>query len=645
MPYTIEQLQDIREQAIEAGDKEALNIIDADIAALQNPPTGDAETTIPGLVGAAVRGASPAALGAAGGFIAGNLPGAALGAAAVPALDMLTAGANLLLGTNISSPSEAIRALLTKAGVPEPDTAAERIMQSVSEGATAAGAVRQVGKQLLTRPGGAAQKAGEFLGGTNPAALEAASGATSAGAAQATQEMGGGLTAQIAAGVAGGTLPQRAVSAADIARAPIPEQASEVIEAGERLGTRVMTSDVRPPTSIHGRAARALGEVIPLVGTGPTRVAQQQERASGLARFLSERGVEEGDYSEGVINDLLKERSSRIQSSVHAKKEVIAAHSGQAVPLSNTIRAINEKIRVLSKDQDNKEVSIVIDELKSLKERLPGKDLSSIELERSLLGEKYKAQSLEAVRKFAEKEFSALYAPINEDMGDFIRQRGGEQDFVKWKTANRDLAEDINELADAALKRSLQKGDITPEVIRKHLSNKDKSTIERIYKELTPEGRLNAQKLLLEDARQAAALGRGAGELADPDAFLTALSKKDTAIGVFFSGDDAKALNGLRKLIHATKRAQISNKVNIGKGVTMGAIGASAMANPIVSMLLSGATGGLARAYESKPVRNLLLKIDGARAGSREEAGIIKVLSNHLRRTSIGVSSTTEQEQ
>ena len=57
-----------------------------------------------------------------------------------------------------------------------------------------------------------------------------------------------------------------------------PTERTPDLEAAERAGVRVLTSDVRPPESFAARSAQALGERIPFAGTGPVRAAQANER-------------------------------------------------------------------------------------------------------------------------------------------------------------------------------------------------------------------------------------------------------------------------------------------------------------------------------------------------------------------------------
>lgn len=183
------------------------------------------ETTAEGVLGAISRGAAPAAAGVLGGgllggvvgglaagplgIVPGAIQGAELGAGAMtlgqipiaPLVDL----ANRALGTNIQQPTQALEALLTEAGVPEPKTAVERITQMVTSGAAGAGGAAQAG-------GAVARTATSPLVREMAAGLAAeqgaqtVSGAAGGAASQAAAELGLGPGGQIVAAIVGGGL-------------------------------------------------------------------------------------------------------------------------------------------------------------------------------------------------------------------------------------------------------------------------------------------------------------------------------------------------------------------------------------------------------------------------------------------------------
>ena len=181
------------------------------------------ETDLAGVAGAITRGLALPAAGAAAGAVAGApiagvgaIPGAAAGftAATLTQLlgDPIVALTNSLFGTEFTAPTDALRDLLTRAGVAEPDTELERIIQSTAEGAAGAGGTVALGRTLQAGGGDLARRVGQTLA-QQPVAQTVA-GATSAGATKTAEEAGAGPAGQIAAGLAGGAAPSLVASLA-----------------------------------------------------------------------------------------------------------------------------------------------------------------------------------------------------------------------------------------------------------------------------------------------------------------------------------------------------------------------------------------------------------------------------------------------
>lgn len=199
------------------------------------------ETTLSGLAGAATRGlALPAAGAAAGALIGapfagvGAVPGAIAGAGAATLAqvvgDPIVSTINSLFGTQYTMPTDAMADLLTRVGVPQARSQAEKIVQATAAGASMAGGTVAAGRAIQSAAGQAApvtREVGRMLA-TQPG-LQAVSGAAGGAAGQVAQEMGAGTAGQIAASVAGGLTPLGVTAVTRRARrAPAPAPAPRV---------------------------------------------------------------------------------------------------------------------------------------------------------------------------------------------------------------------------------------------------------------------------------------------------------------------------------------------------------------------------------------------------------------------------------
>ena len=110
-----------------------------------------------------------------------------------------------MFGTTYTLPTDALQDLLTRVGVAEPRTAAERIVQTTAAGAGTAGGSVALGKTLQAAAGPVTQGVGQLMAAAP--GLQVASGASAGAAGQIAKESGAGPVGQIAASIGGGLLP------------------------------------------------------------------------------------------------------------------------------------------------------------------------------------------------------------------------------------------------------------------------------------------------------------------------------------------------------------------------------------------------------------------------------------------------------
>jgi hypothetical protein len=577
---------------------------------------------------------------------------AAQGAAGLVGLayDPIAAVQNYLFGTETQPLREQVKRALTDLGVPEPETATERVIGAISEGAVGAGgqaAIARGAERVLTT--GAQRVAGQLA--AQPGA-QAAAGGTGGGAAQAVAEAGGGPGAQLAAGLAGGVAGGRAAGVR--MEAPSAALPAAVREA-EDAGVRVMTTDVRQPTTFAGRWLQRTGEMIPMAGTGGPRAAQQQERIDASVDLLRNYGVTEASAADNTIisnvaKDLLARRGENLTKYTGMKTEVIERLSqpNTTVPVAKSVAKIDEEIARLNKISPT-QFKPVVDRLMTWRDDLTGtrevtlpngqkqtvvqgQPLATIEVLRKQIGEAFTDPSLAAVRSEGEKVLSRIYAPLREDMADYIKANGQRRDFDKWNIANKQLAVMAGELELGAMKAALAKGDTSPEVIRTMLFSAKPSDIKALYRGLSAEGKRNARTAVLQEAFSKVG---GNFENLSPDQFKRQLIRLGSPIGVFFSGQDLKAVEGLTRALKMTEqagRAGVSPPTGVQAVPVVGAAVLTDILGGAGAGIVGGATiGGIARLYESAPVRNILLKLPQTTKGSPQEQELIKQLTVALR--------------
>lgn len=187
--------------------------------------------------GIAARGAAPVALGAAMGAPLGP-PGMLAGSLALPAAELTTQAANVLLPEKyqIPSPYGAVESLLTKLGLPVPETTRERALQAGASALTGTAGQLQA-LPSITRT--AQTELGRAIAGQMAQApgRQLAAAAPSAAAGQTVGELTGSPVAGMVAGMTtGAAFGVGAKQPVGPSRTEIAAQASKSYDAARQAG-------------------------------------------------------------------------------------------------------------------------------------------------------------------------------------------------------------------------------------------------------------------------------------------------------------------------------------------------------------------------------------------------------------------------
>lgn len=538
--------------------------------------------------------------------------------------DPITYAMNDIAGTSAPTVGQLGARAADAVGLPTPQNSLERV---VGSGARAmAGAAPMVGAGRLLA--GAASPVTQSVGRTFAADAggQVAAGAGGGSAAQAVQEAGGGAGAQLAASVAGAIVAPGAVRMADrgIQAVRTPINQPQIVQDANEAGVLLMTSDAFPPRTFVGKFAQSAGEKIPVAGTGSVRSAQNAERIEAVKRVASSIG---GDLSqlpdEALAASLKASRVAEINKYTALKGGVFDKLQGP-VGVSNVTKQIDDEVARISA-LNSRAFDPLVSKLDDFKTAIQGKDIRQVEELRKQLGNELAGDSLTNVKSTAEKSFSSIYRALNKDIEGQIKKTLSDRDVTKWKVANKRLSESIGEMQSTAFKRALDKGDVTPETVRKLLLSKNRSDVQLLYKNLTPKGRSAARTAIIQEAVQKA----GGIDSVSPQKFANALDGLSSQTGIFFKPDQKQQADGLIRVIKATQRAsEAGANPMTGQTLTIPVISAwlGSVMGGAGAIATGGSVGGVARVYESAPVRNMMIKLAQTPAGSKQEADIVRRL-------------------
>jgi len=522
------------------------------------------------------------------------------------------------------------------------DPAAAAKLQAASEFAQSESPYITAGSELIGGVLSPLARVGNLARGASPIAQEALSGAvygTLYGAGEADPNAGirdrlSGAFIGATTGGAGGALGGKIAQSLGGGSAAT----QEAVQAAERAGIPVMASDVVPPATFAGKAVQQAGERIPLVGTGGMREAQQQARGDAVTQLLTEYGVNDPTLANKVATSLSSTRKAEIKKYKDMKDQVInPLASAGVVPVNNAIQAIDDQIVQLSR-RATPAADEAIAELQNIKNTLQGRDLFALEAYRA--DELSKAFADEAkfsvaARDIGEKALRAIYDPVRKDMGEFIRAKGGPNDFVKWKVANKKLADGADELRNTTLKAVLKDADQKPEAVWRLLFSSKPSEVATLYRNLDDQGKASARSAIMDKVFRDIAGEGGTIDAVTPEKFVNAMRKQGAQLRIFFKGDEADRVQGLIKALKLTSRAGQANVMTQSGQQAVPILGAAGLAGAVSGWLgdtatgfttglstlaAAGTIGGLARILESGPVKNALLAMQKAKPIDQNKA-------------------------
>lgn len=419
---------------------------------------------------------------------------------------------------------------------------------------------------------------------------------------------------------------------AQVAKAVPDEQAQSILNAAKQFNVPVLTSDVRPPKGYAGRFIQGLSEKLGVLGTGQARVQQQGYREAAVQGFAEAMDIDlDSPFSADIVNSVKGQLKAEISAAGRMRDEAVRVlDPAGEVPLTHTKSAMQNVLARQASLKDKADTAIV-DNIGKIERSLEGGNFTQLKNIRTEVIDDIKAlvrsedsrgvADLEKVKKAIDRDMLSFAARTDKDAAQ------------KWVQSNRAFANAYTRSKDSELKRLMMNGELTPEKVTPLLRGGRASELNRLYDSMDTGGRESARKAIIQDALKDSKFFE-VDTNPNPDAFATALNRanRQQAINVFFRGDAKKELDGLTRLLDATRRAQQGSAVvktgeQMVPMMTSGAMMGGVMADPIMTGSIVGGTSILLKAYESRPFRNLLLKIGNTKTGTTAEKRLLDLAS------------------
>ena len=467
-------------------------------------------------------------------------------------------------------------------------------------------------------------------------------------ALQGTQALSGGEFNKLDVALAGG-LGGAAKGAENVLgtafRMAKGSGSNSLVNSADNVEIPILTSDVLSPETFAAKALQQTGEKLPFIGTGQLRAAQQKFREKAVDRVADK-------YGEASYDIIIQSLKGKSDATKRAAGRVLQATGetlddvGQ-VSTAKTIKAIEEAktglnkpgvVKTEAEEKAIKELDTFMNTLLSSPQIF-----SSLKQNRTAFNnivEGLDKADRSQLTSNAKRLMTNVRAGMTDDMKGFASSNLTPQRFSKWEKANKVWAGEANNLTKSKLKNILDKGDVRPEVVDTMLFSRNQSELSSLFKSLGPEGRSNARMAIINRAFDN--IGRRTSGVT-PNAFNTELKKLNKQVGTFFRGEEKKMMEGLSRVLSATSRAQEASATTpTGLALFLPGAGLAATVDPLSTAAAGLTLAGMARTYESAPVRSALLRLASVPKGS---TAFESALSDVQVAMSASAQSARSQEQ
>lgn len=395
-------------------------------------------------------------------------------------------------------------------------------------------------------------------------------------------------------------------------------RAKEILGLGEQHDVNVMGADLLGPG--QQKLANRL-EDLPFIGTADERVAQMRQAQSAAERYgvSLETGEEVAEALQGSLR--------RNFESVRDRKRDLYAHVGQVagdapVPTSEMNRVATDLLQSETAKVEGYADDRLIARIQKYA-RDPNMSFGQLQLERAKLGDEIR--SLEKGQGGTQEagHAAALHkvkTALEEDMQSFATSR---QDLEPhWRAADKFYREKYKPLKTSQILRKAMQTDEPDRILDTFVKAREGfgKRAQILYDSLDKKGQEAVRYAIV--ARALDASIDESRNVFSPAKFAQLIDRQADGIGVFFSKEQAREIEGLGKLMRAVERSgQVAADPPTGYRalplLIVGGAGSLATLDP-VSFGMSTAAIGAARALlTSDAGKRILAAASGRQEGSK----------------------------
>lgn len=483
-----------------------------------------------------------------------------------------------------------------------------------------------------------AGRAGTVLGaiGKSAATDLALQGATSLAGGEDIDPLQTVISAGIG-GIIGKGLENTASAVSRAVRGDMSPEAKAAVDFASERNLPLMTSDMLKDKTFMQSQAQTLGERLPFFGTGKNRLNQQQARENLVRTFSDGLG---GISDKQLYESATKGQQKFIEAAGKRYNRIIDAMGDTPVDLSNTVKAIDNQIAVLSrpgKSQDRAAVKV----LQQFKDDITSgpNDLRLARENRTDLRKRFMNSNETVDKDTLQKASDIVYKAYTADMKKAVSQKLGSEEATNMSRVDRSWARFNDMMGRTRVQKAIASGKATPEDVTKLVFSQNPSERSQLYRLLDDNGRQNARAAIVQNAVDKATDPSGNISV---EKFINALHRNRKQSATFFKGVYGKELDGVIKYLNDTRHAAKANVQNlngqqlygllVGGGIINAAVLAGMLKTAAFVVPAAGVVGGAAKAYESPVIRNALLRLANTPKGSTAYDRAISTVTQSLTR-------------
>lgn len=392
----------------------------------------------------------------------------------------------------------------------------------------------------------------------------------------------------------------------------IAPEAAQTIANAESVGVTPMTSDMIKPGNAFTKGLVQGGEGA-LLGSGAQRETQQAARSKAVSNYLDKFG----EYNpEDVVKSLTNNLKGRREVAGKALEGITQKMGTTPVETSNAVTAIDDSLAKLNRLGTSADKNLV-STLENLKSELsnPNIDFDLLKQHRTAFRSNVQGDAM-VFPDQAKAITNRIENAMTKDLRGAVGKNLGPQEAANYIKANSDYSNIYNKVLNKKIATNLNNAtnQATPELINSVVYSRNASDIKRIWPALDEKGK---------DAMRAAYISRISEKTGgSPAKFITEVNKLKSQAGgeiynTIFSGKHMKELDALHEVLRETARADSANVVTqTGQALANPLRLGTAIASYGTSLAAEGGYGLAMRVYESKPVRNALLRLANTKLGT-----------------------------